>query len=720
MATKRGAHSRPANQQGYYQQQPDSYQQQGGYQQNQGAYQQQWQGGQPVSQQPSSQRDAYDRAYRQYVGEQGANQRAQQQAAYQQAMRQRGAGNQQYNGYATYGAYGNAGGYQQGGMSAWQPTPKKKGHPVRNTFLVLLVILVIVGAVGGFTGYTLYQSAKVVKADASVVMSDISSLKDQVLAEQPDQANATAQDIAKRAANMKAETSGWAWTVASYVPVYGSDVAKVKELSVILDDLSTQAIVPLVSEVSQISIKNLLVDGSINVELAQRMVNAVNSAAPEIESAAKKIDKMGDAKLEQINGPLQKAREKLGKLNTATQFVESIAPTFADMVGADGSRRTYLIVAQNNSEIRSTGGFLGSIGPLYLDNGRIEMGDFRTIYDIYPDDNAPLTEEELAIFGRHVGYQIADSNFIPDFSRASEIVKWAWERKGYGTVDAVIGVDPVFLQQMLAIAGPITTSNGTVVDGSNAARILLHEAYYLPTEEQDPLFEEVAALSFAQVMSHLGDLSITKLYEIVKDAGNSRRLQVWMAADNEESAVEMLGIDGKLSHDATEPEVGIFFTDETYSKMFWYMKAETSVGEAVKNADGTTTYPVSLTYWNMLQDVNELSDYMKSHNSAARSPGELICWVYLSAPEGGSISNVVCTQGEFMPEGTNYRGDNEGSYVSGTMTEATLQGLDFWYGLSRTLPGDSFSLSFNVTVSSQASEPLKVVRTPTAQEVAGW
>ena len=97
----------------------------------------------------------------------------------------------------------------------------------------------------------------------------------------------------------------------------------------------------------------------------------------------------------------------------------------------------------------------------------------------------------------------------------------------------------------------------------------------------------------------------------------------------------------------------------------------------------------------------------------------MICWIYVSAPEGGSVSDFTSEgTGEFMPKDTTWR--SNGSYVSGEMTEATLQGLDFRYGLTRTLPGESFTLHFNVTTSPDATKDLTVVRTPNAQEVAGW
>lgn len=334
------------------------------------------------------------------------------------------------------------------------------------------------------------------------------------------------------------------------------------------------------------------------------------------------------------------------------------------------------------------------------------------------NNGAPLTDEEYAIFGKHVGWQIADSSFIPDFSRVGQIVKYAWETKGFGTVDGVIGVDPVFLQDMLALTGGVTTSTGVTVDGSNAARLLLHDVYYLPTEAQDPLFQEVAALAFRQILGNLGSLPLMDFAMKVKDEMNTRRLQVWMVAENEEQAIKTLGGDGSLPHDATKPTLGVYFIDESYSKLFWYLKVNTTVGDGVKNADGSTTYPVTMTYWNMISDESELSAYMSAHASRRRSPGDMIAWVLLSAPEGGFISDVQCTEGEFMPPEMQWRDD--GFELTGTMTEASLQGLDFWYGLSRTLPGGSFSLSFNVTTSPNATEPLKVIRTPNSQEVAGW
>ena len=723
MANKRGAHTRGAGNQGGYAN--------SGYQGD-------------SNQQSSSERAAYEQAYRQYVNQQAAaraNQRGshmaaggQQQAPYQQ---QRVSAQRP----ASYASYGAAGQYSPYNGQNWNAAPKKKGHPVRNTIIVLLVIVVLIGAFAGFTGFTLYNSAKTVRADASAVLTDISDLKNQILNEQGDAAKATAADISKRAENMTKETSGWSWKIASYVPVYGSDVNSVRELSNVLEELSAKAVTPLVDEASQVSIKNMIgSDGSINVEQAQRLVSTLDNVAPVITACADKIDKLPEAHLEQISGRLEKAKTQVARLDKVTRFVDQIAPTFSDMLGANGQPRTYLIVAQSNSEIRSTGGFPGSVGPLYMSNGKIELGDFRSIVELYPNYEGKneagsrvfgsyalntetlggqLTDEEVNLFGYRLVAFLCDANFIPDWSRASQLFAYAWENKGYGHVDGVVGIDPVFLQDLMALSNTsITAPNGTVVDGTNAARLLLHDAYYLPTEEQDPFFEAVAAQSFQAFMGNIGNVSMMSLASAINKEADNRRFMVWMANADEEAAMETLGFDAKLPHDETAPAVGFYVDDESYSKIFWYLKIDSEIGQGVKNSDGSTTYPVRVTWTNMLPSESELSQYMQTHNKYRRSDGDMIEGVYLSAPAGGFISDVR-TEGYFVPGDIDVREDDGAKHGDG-MLESSLQGIDIWYGLAQTLPGESNSLVFNVTTSAKATEPLKFIRTATAQEVAGW
>ena len=74
------------------------------------------------------------------------------------------------------------------------------------------------------------------------------------------------------------------------------------------------------------------------------------------------------------------------------------------MLGADGPR-TYLMLFQNNAELRATGGIPGSFATITARNGKISLGrqgDAGTIgrFDAPP---IPLTPDERALFGLNLG-----------------------------------------------------------------------------------------------------------------------------------------------------------------------------------------------------------------------------------------------------------------------------------------------------------------------------
>ena len=63
------------------------------------------------------------------------------------------------------------------------------------------------------------------------------------------------------------------------------------------------------------------------------------------------------------------------------------------------------------------------------------------------------------------------------------------ESSDSGTVDGVLSVDPVFLQQLLKVTGSVTLTDGTVLTGDNAAQILLNQTYIdKPTEKEQNVF----------------------------------------------------------------------------------------------------------------------------------------------------------------------------------------------------------------------------------------
>ena len=93
--------------------------------------------------------------------------------------------------------------------------------------------------------------------------------------------------------------------------------------------------------------------------------------------------------------------------------------------------RVYGVLAQNNVEIRSTGGLPGQCCRVEVKDGLVSLSEVRGVRNFMNpgDDEAmcvPLTDEEVALYSRSVGYMSVNTNCIPDFPRVCDIFGQLW------------------------------------------------------------------------------------------------------------------------------------------------------------------------------------------------------------------------------------------------------------------------------------------------------
>ena len=285
--------------------------------------------------------------------------------------------------------------YADGGSmrsNGWQPIePERENrHGVAKVIAVILLLLV---AIGGVTGFRLYRSVKSVKADAQVVMDSVDQLKESVKSGDAETTRSVASNMNISAHNIQNELDDPAWTIASFVPVLGDDVRSVRKLGDVLVDLSDNAIAPLAINADEVNLKNLVKNGSINVEALESLSDVFATAAPVVTRDAEAVQSLPDAHLPQVAGVLDKAKEKMGKAASAIDKANSLLPILPDMLGKDGQTRNYLLIAQNNVEIRSTGGFYGSWCLVTVTDGHISLTDSKTLQNIEPPAPTPLSPE---------------------------------------------------------------------------------------------------------------------------------------------------------------------------------------------------------------------------------------------------------------------------------------------------------------------------------------
>lgn len=163
-------------------------------------------------------------------------------------------------------------------------------------------------------------------------------------------------------------------------------------------------------------------------------------------------------------------------------------------------RRRYLVVFQNSTELRPTGGFVGSYALVTFDSGRLLS---YKVNDIYAADGqlkgrVPPPDEILHYLGQPSWY-MRDANFSPDWPLSASRLAWFLEKSTGETVDGVIAVNLPLVQKILAATGPLTIPdfNDTV-----SAEAFYHKAQFAAeinffpgsTQKKDYLGAVAAAL----------------------------------------------------------------------------------------------------------------------------------------------------------------------------------------------------------------------------------
>ena len=585
---------------------------------------------------------------------------------------------------------------------------RKKRHTGAIIAAVVAVLLVALGA----SGFMLLNSAKTVKSEAKEAVEIVGGLKDKVTSGDFSTLPDDAKKIDELCDSMKAETSSPLWAAASFIPVYGSDINAARTMIDALSDVSSNALVPMADNLSQATPGKLFQDGTINVSALQAVADSLSSSSKVFKSANEKVQGIGDTHISQVTELVDKAKDGFATLNGAVDAAEKVAPVLPQMLGANGQTRHYLVLAMSNVEIRACGGFPGSRGVMSVTDGKLELGDFVKV-DMMKEPLSPLpiTDEEANLFTtgwgltgfNTLGYTMGDVTMTPDYPRAAQLASDMQKAIVGDDIDGVFAVDPVFLQYMLGVVGGTQLPDGTVVDGSNAVKVLLHDIYWnYPVEEQDAIFAAVAGSAFNKIVDELGSSDITKIAAAIEKGASEGRILMYSRNDDEEKAAKALGISGALQTDTSEaPILGVYVNNYSYSKMDWFLDKRVTIDSSVENADGSTTYRVTTSLKNTMtpQEKAEMPGYFQGHNGISQDIDDEVLRLYLYAPAGGSISDIK-TSGSGSIE----------------MNEATHDGLKVAWGGVHMLLGQDIKVEYTVTTSKDSGhKELKVRTTPTAQ-----
>jgi hypothetical protein len=187
-----------------------------------------------------------------------------------------------------------------------------------------------------------------------------------------------------------------------------------------------------------------------------------------------------------------------------------------EMLGVDGKRREYMVLLQNEMELRPGGGFLGSYGILSFEDGKLLNFEIKDIYEADGQLKGHVEPPtEIKTYLGEGGWFMRDANWNANFVRASKDITWFLEKETGRKVDGVIGIDLAVAEKILEVTGEVFVPD------------------FRETINQDNLFEQAefyAETKFFpgsnQKASFLGGLG-KQLFEEIKTMNTEKKVKLY-------------------------------------------------------------------------------------------------------------------------------------------------------------------------------------------------
>lgn len=263
---------------------------------------------------------------------------------------------------------------------------------------------------------------------------------------------------------------------------------------------------------------------------------------------------------EAMRQKVELAKRTLPAVSRNMQNLSEDYPFIMEMLGSQRSQK-YLLLFENNTEMRATGGFIGSYGILDIENGRMNNLAIDGVFN--PDGQ--LREKivpPMPIQKVSASWSMHDSNWFADFPTSAKKAALFYEKTGGPTVDGVIAVTPDAVKKLLELTGPIEMpAYGVTITSEN---------FVAQTQSQVEDLYDKKENNPKKILSDIAPILIDRLL------GND-------SLSREAKAERLLGVVQKTEESLREKDILIYHRDEDVERM---IQDRGWGGEIVQNQSG--------------------------------------------------------------------------------------------------------------------------------------
>jgi hypothetical protein len=391
-----------------------------------------------------------------------------------------------------------------------------------------------------------------------------------------------------------------------WLPKVGGDLRAVAHLLVVTDSLTEAG--ELACDALEPALAAFEGGGEDSDDLSlERAVRLLDQAQPDLEQALSAVGQARDAWARvdaEYLSPWLARRAALLERGLPLLWAGLKATTVApDLLGIDGPR-TYLILAQNEDELRPTGGFISGAGRLTLDGGEIAELSFLDAYGVDDYAHKPYSEppEPLLKYMWLELWLFRDANWSPDFPTSARQAAYLYEYGQGVPVDGVIALDQRLVEILLTGLGEVHIPGvAEPVTADNVRQFML--AAWNPGDagvtaewvfSRKEFMGQLAAAIRERVESDPDSVDWVQVAGALYRALEGRHLLVFMDDRDVADALAQVGWDGALRESAGD-YLMIADANLGFNKVNPLISQSADLRVAL-HADGTAASELALTY----------------------------------------------------------------------------------------------------------------------------
>lgn len=547
---------------------------------------------------------------------------------------------------------------------------RKKTVIILTSLLAIFLIFAIPLTIFSLKAKAVYSNLMPIVADANEMGGDIEKLKNDFN---------TARDEILELKNTYS-LIGW----MKYVPFAGgyvSDLGHGLEASAKVFEAGETAFVTLDPLLKELGYKE---GGETAEKSAQERIDFVVNSIPQIIPKADEISGLineaevelskidPDRYPEEFNGILirDKIKSALDMFKSLSEYISESKPLLESMpylLGVDSedgtpNDRNYLVLFQNDKELRPTGGFLTAYSIMKVSNAKFEPVISDDIYNLdakyKPAYPAPQAIVDL-IKGPYIlskNVRLRDMNYNPDFKESMDFFTEEAAKVGMKDIDGIIAVDTQLLVNLLQVLGDIGVSGFGNYSAKNDPRCNCPQVVYelesfadiegpiiwdpvtgkiiLRPPNSDnrkkiigPLMNSILANAMAQPKEKMPDLVNAIFTSVIE-----KHVLLYMLDEKAQAAAEGFNIAGRIA-DYQGDYLHVSDSNLGGRKSNLYVRHEVEQDIEI-NKEGMIEKTVTLTYKNP-----------EKHDGWLNSV--LFNWVRLYVPKGSKLVSVDGLQKEY-------------------------------------------------------------------------